>query len=52
MRRRFNIVLLAVGFLLLGARENETGASKVLGVGMTAFFGWGVGMCGDWRGMQ
>ena len=35
MKRRFNIVLLAVGFLLLVATESETGASNVLGLGMT-----------------
>ncbi|WP_294590281.1 hypothetical protein [uncultured Phocaeicola sp.] len=47
MRRRFNIVLLAVGFLLMVATESETGASNVLGLGMTAFSGWKLGLFGN-----
>lgn len=44
MKRKLYIVLLAVGFLLLVATESETGASNVLGLGMTAFSGWRLGI--------
>ena len=44
MKQRFYIVLLAVGFLLLAATESETGASNVLGLGMTVFSGWRLGI--------
>lgn len=47
MKRRFNIMLLIVGFLLLAATESETGASNVLGLGMTAFSGWKLGLFGN-----
>ena len=47
MTRRFNIVLRAVGFLLLMATESETGASNVRGLGMTAFSGWRLGLFGN-----
>lgn len=47
MRRRFNIVLLAVGFLLLVATESKTGASNMLSLGMTAFSGWRLGLFGN-----
>lgn len=46
MKHKFYIMLLIVGFLLLAATESETGASNVLGLGMTAFSGWRLGLFG------
>lgn len=47
MKHKFYIMLLIVGFLLLAATESETGASNVLGLGMTAFSGWRLGLFGN-----
>ena len=47
MKHKFYIMLLIVGFLLLAATESETGASNVLGLGMTAFSGWKLGLFGN-----
>lgn len=44
MKQRFYIALLVVGFLLLAATESKTGASNVLGLGMTVFSGWRLGI--------
>ncbi|WP_444341454.1 hypothetical protein [Phocaeicola plebeius] len=47
MKQRFYIVLLVVGFLLLAATESETGISNIMGLGMTAFSGWRLGLFGN-----
>lgn len=39
MKRRFNIVLLAVGFLLMVATESETGISNIMGTGLCIISG-------------
>jgi hypothetical protein len=39
MKRRFNIMLLIVGFLLLAATESETGISNIMGTGLCIISG-------------
>lgn len=39
MKRRFNIMLLIVGFLLLATTESETGISNIMGTGLCIISG-------------